>query len=51
MACAAPATADPLLTLHLPATQRAWAQLPRGTRLVVLSGTIRLHLRTPLAAP
>ena len=29
------------------ATERAWAQLPRGTRLVVRSGTIRLHLRTP----
>lgn len=41
--------ADPLFTLHLPATQRAWAQLPRGTQLLVPSGTIRLHLRAPLA--
>lgn len=41
---------DPLFTLHLPAPQRAWAQLPRGTQLVVRGGTIRLHQRTPLAS-
>ena len=32
------------------ASQRAWAQLPRCTQLVVRDGTIRLHLRTPLAS-
>ena len=41
---------EPLFTLHLPATQRGWAQLTRGTQLVVRGGTIRLHQRTSLAS-
>lgn len=43
---------QPTLTFQqaLLATRRAWAQLPRGTQLAVRGGTIRLHLRTPLAS-
>jgi hypothetical protein len=43
------ATPEPLFTLHLQATQRAWECVPSGAEIAVLQGAARLHVMAYLA--
>lgn len=41
--------ADPLFTLHLQPTQRAWERLPSGADITVQEGAVRLYAMAYLA--